>query len=149
MAKATSKSTSPRIPKGTRSGDAIEWREQTLTRVRSLIIQAAPESAEEIKWRKPSNGMRGVPVWSQNGIICTGETYKKVVKLTFANGAALPDPAKLFNASLEGGTRRAIDIPEGGKLNAKAFKALVRAAVELNAGSGSKPARKKASQRAT
>jgi len=87
---------------------------------------------EEVKWRKPSNAMRGVPVWSHAGIICTGETYKNVVKLTFARGAALEDPSRLFNASLEGNTRRAIDIHEGEKIDAKARKGLVRAAVALN-----------------
>jgi hypothetical protein len=84
---------------------------------------------EERKWRKPSNAMAGVPVWSRNGIVCTGETYAKVVKLTFARGAGIPDPSHLFNASLEGGTRRAIDIHEGEKVDASAFKALVKAAV--------------------
>ena len=88
---------------------------------------------EEVKWRKPSNGMLGVPVWSHDGIICTGETYKDKVKLTFANGAALDDPAKVFNSSLEGNTRRAIDIHEGDTVDARAFKALVRAAAALNA----------------
>jgi hypothetical protein len=87
---------------------------------------------EERKWRKPSNGMVGVPVWSHDGIICTGETYKAIVKLTFANGAALEDPAHLFNSSLEGNTRRAIDIREGDKINEKSLKALIRAAVALN-----------------
>jgi hypothetical protein len=108
------------------------WRETTLARIRKLIQQAAPEAIEEIKWRKPSNQMRGIPVWSQGGILCTGETYKNYVKLTFANGATLPDPACLFNASLEGGTRRAIDIHANDKLNDTAFKALIRAAVALN-----------------
>lgn len=102
-----------------------DWRGEMLARVRKLILQAAPEAIEEWKWR-------GVPVWSQGGQICTGETYKSVVKLTFAKGAALPDPAKLFNSSLEGNVRRAIDIHEGEKLNEAALKALVKAAVELN-----------------
>jgi hypothetical protein len=93
---------------------------------------------EEVKWRKPSNGMRGVPVWEHAGIICTGETYKNAVKLTFAKGAALDDPTGLFNASLEGNARRAIDIHEGDKIDATAFKALIRAAVALN--TSSKPA---------
>lgn len=110
-----------------------DWRTQTLERVRILIKQAAPKIVEELKWRKPSNNMAGVPVWSLNGIICTGETYKTAVKLTFSKGASLPDPAGLFNASLEGNTRRAIDIHEGEKIDEKAFKALIRAAVELNA----------------
>ncbi|MBI5323526.1 DUF1801 domain-containing protein [Bradyrhizobium sp.] len=109
-----------------------DWRGETLARIRALIRQADPDVIEEVKWRKPSNGMLGVPVWEHDGIICTGETYKAVVKLTFARGASLKDPAGLFNASLEGGTRRAIDIREGGKINEKAFKALIREAVELN-----------------
>jgi hypothetical protein len=89
------------------------WREETLERMRSLILDADPDMIEERKWKKPSNSMRGVPVWSHNGIVCTGETYKHAVKLTFPRGASLPDPSHLFNASLEGGTRRAIDIHEG------------------------------------
>ena len=89
------------------------WRGETLARMRALILEADPEMIEEVKWRKPSNGMAGVPVWSHDGIVCTGETYKKVVKLTFAQGASLPDPSRLFNSSLEGNTRRAIDIHEG------------------------------------
>lgn len=115
-----------------------DWRTQTLERVRKLIKQAAPKIVEELKWRKPSNNMAGVPVWSLNGIICTGETYKTAVKLTFSKGASLPDPAGLFNASLEGNTRRAIDIHEGEKIDEKAFKTLIRAAVELNAEQSSK-----------
>ena len=110
----------------------MDWRGETLARVRKLIQQADPEVVEEVKWRKPSNGMRGVPVWSHGGIICTGETYKAVVKLTFAKGASLPDPAGLFNSSLEGNTRRAIDIHEGDKIDEKPLKALIRAAVALN-----------------
>jgi len=109
-----------------------DWRGETLARVRAVIKQADPDVVEEVKWRKPSNGMLGVPVWEHDGIICTGETYKAAVKLTFARGASLKDPSGLFNASLEGGTRRAIDIPEGGKINEKAFKALFREAVALN-----------------
>ena len=101
--------------------------------MRALIRQADPDVVEEVKWRKPSNGMLGVPVWEHDGIICTGETYKAVVKLTFAHGASLDDPSALFNASLEGNMRRAIDIPQGGKIDEKAFKALIRAAVALNA----------------
>lgn len=112
--------------------DLKDWREQTLDRMRSLILEADPEMIEERKWRKPSNGMTGVPVWSHNGIVCTGETYKQVVKLTFARGASLSDPSHLFNSSLEGNTRRAIDIPEGEQVNARAFKALVKAAVARN-----------------
>ncbi|HEX7939459.1 MAG TPA: DUF1801 domain-containing protein [Gemmatimonadaceae bacterium] len=110
-----------------------DWREATLAHMRALILEADPHMSEEQKWRKPSNGMKGVPVWSHHGIVCTGETYKKSVKLTFAYGASLPDPARLFNASLEGGTRRAIDIAEGVTVNARAFKALVKAAVAFNA----------------
>ena len=96
------------------------------------ILEADPEIIEERKWRKASNAMAGVPVWSRDGIVCTGETYQKVVKLTFAWGARLPDPSRLFNASLGGGTRRAIDIHEGEKVDAGAFKVLVKAAVALN-----------------
>jgi hypothetical protein len=109
-----------------------DWRGETLARVRALIKQADPGVVEEVKWRKPSNAMRGVPVWEHDGIICTGETYKAVVKLTFAHGAALEDPASLFNSSLEGNVRRAIDIHEGDKIDEKALKALIRAAVALN-----------------
>ena len=109
-----------------------DWRAQTLARVRSLINQADPEVIEEVKWRKPSNAMLGVPVWEHDGIICTGETYKTYVKLTFARGAALADPSGIFNASLEGNVRRAIDIGEGDKIDQKALKALIRAAVALN-----------------
>jgi len=110
---------------------ASDWRRDALARVRALIAEAAPEATEEAKWKKAANPA-GVPTWSQDGIICTGETYKDKVKLTFAQGAALKDPAKLFNASLDAGTRRAIDIHEGDKLNEKAFKALIAAAVALN-----------------
>ena len=109
-----------------------DWRGETLARVRKLIKEADPDVVEEVKWRKPSNAMRGVPVWEHDGIICTGETYKAVVKLTFAKGAALKDPSGLFNASLEGNVRRAIDIHEGDKIDEKALKALIRAAVALN-----------------
>ena len=109
-----------------------DWRGETLARVRAVIQQADPEMVEEVKWRKPSNAMLGVPVWEHDGIICTGETYKNAVKLTFARGAALEDPSGLFNASLEGNVRRAIDIHEGDKINEKALKALIRAAVALN-----------------
>ena len=107
-----------------------DWRGQTLSRLRGLIKQADPEVVEEWKWRKATNP--GVPVWSHHGGICTGETYKSVVKLTFAKGAALEDPAGLFNSSLAGNTRRAIDIREGETIDEKALKALVRAAVTLN-----------------
>jgi len=106
--------------------DLGDWRGATLARVRALIKEACPDVVEEWKWR-------GVPVWEHAGIICTGETYKAAVKLTFAKGAALPDPAGLFNSSLEGNVRRAIDIHEGEKVNEKALKALVRAAADLNA----------------
>ncbi|HXJ02721.1 MAG TPA: DUF1801 domain-containing protein [Micropepsaceae bacterium] len=109
-----------------------DWRGETLARVHALISEADPEIVEEVKWRKPSNAMLGVPVWEHGGIICTGETYKAAVKLTFAKGASLPDPAGLFNASLDGNVRRAIDFHEGDKINEKAFKALIRAAVSLN-----------------
>jgi len=109
-----------------------DWRGETLARVRSLIKQADLEVVEEVKWRKPSNSMLGVPVWKHAGIICTGETYKNVVKLTFAKGASLKDPSGLFNSSLEGNVRRAIDIQEGDKIDEKALMALIRAAVALN-----------------
>jgi hypothetical protein len=109
-----------------------DWRGETLAHVRNLIKQADPDVVEEVKWRKPSNGMLGVPVWEHAGIICTGETYKAVVKLTFAKGAALKDPSHLFNASLDGNVRRAIDIREGDKIDDNALKALIRAAVALN-----------------
>lgn len=109
-----------------------DWRGDTLARVRKLIRQADAQVVEAVKWRKPSNGMLGVPVWEHDGIICTGETYKAYVKLTFAKGAALEDPSGLFNASLEGNARRAIDIREGEKFDEPAFKALILAAVALN-----------------
>ena len=113
-----------------------DWRGETLKRIRALIKEADPDVVEEWKWR-------GVPVWEHDGIICTGETYKAVVKMTFAKGAALDDPAGLFNSSLDGNVRRAIDIPEGAKINERALKALIRAAVELNASKvKKKPARK-------
>ena len=102
-----------------------DWRGRMLERIRSLIKQADPEVVEEWKWR-------GVPVWSHDGIICTGETYKEVVKMTFAKGAAIKDPSRLFNSSLEGNTRRAIDLREGEKINESALKALIRTAVSLN-----------------
>ena len=102
-----------------------DWRGDMLRRLRALVKEADPGVVEEWKWR-------GVPVWEHDGIICTGETYKSVVKMTFAKGAALPDPSRLFNSSLEGNTRRAIDFPEDAKINEKALKALIRAAVQLN-----------------
>jgi hypothetical protein len=114
-----------------------DWRGETLARVRKLIKQADPEVVEEWKWR-------GVPVWEHAGIICTGETYKEYVKLTFAKGASLADHSRLFNSSLEGNARRAIDIHEGEKVNEKALKALIRAAVELNTSAPAKRPRKKA-----
>lgn len=116
----------------TTDGEAGDWRSETLDRMRTLIMEADPEMAEERKWKKPSNAMKGVPVWSHDGIVCTGETYKNAVKLTFAKGASIPDPSGLFNSSLEGSTRRAIDIPKGGKVDERAFKTLVKAAVKQN-----------------
>jgi hypothetical protein len=108
-----------------------DWRADMLARIRALILEADPEAVEEVKWRKPSNPA-GVPVWSHAGILCTGETYRDKVKLTFACGALLPDPAGLFNAGFGGNTRRAIDLAEGAALDEEAFKALVRAAAALN-----------------
>ena len=108
-----------------------DWRGETLARLRALIREADPEAVEAVKWRKPSNP-NGVPVWEHAGLLCTGETYKDKVKLTFANGAALPDPSGLFNASLEGNTRRAIDIRQHDEIDGEALKALIRAAVALN-----------------
>ena len=116
--------------------DLNDWRGETLARVRMLMKQADPEVVEEWKWR-------GVPVWEHAGIICTGETYKAVVKLTFAKGASLEDPSGLFNSSLEGNTRRAIDIHEGDKIDEKALKALIHAAVALNTSSAAKRPRKR------
>ena len=119
-----------------------DWRAETLSRMRKLIKEADPEVIEEVKWVKATSP--GTPTWSHDGIICTGEAYKSIVKLTFAKGASLKDPAKLFNSSLEGNTRRAIDIHEGEKLDATKFKALIRAAVALNTSGGkAKPARAK------
>jgi len=111
-----------------------DWRGKTLSRMRKLIKEADPDAVEEWKW--------GIPVWSHDGIICTGETYKKVVKLTFAKGASLKDPARLFNSSLEGNVRRAIDIHEGEEVNESAFQALVRQAVALNSAGNAKPSKK-------
>ena len=108
-----------------------DWRSATLERVRELIKRADPEIVETVKWRKPSNP-GGVPVWEADGIVCTGETYRDKVKLTFAKGASLPDPSGLFNSSLTGGTRRAIDLFEGDEIDGKALQALVREAVALN-----------------
>jgi hypothetical protein len=116
-----------------------DWRGETLARVRAIIKEADPGVAEDVKWRKPSNPL-GVPVWERDGILCTGETYKAAVKLTFARGASLADPSGLFNASLEGNLRRAIDIHEGDRIDEKALKALVRAAVALNTSRAKKKA---------
>jgi hypothetical protein len=124
--------TSPSALIDQRIRDLEGWRGETLARMRALILEADPEMIEEWKWR-------GTPVWSHHGIVCTGEAYTKVVKLTFARGAKLPDPSRLFNSSLEGNTRRAIDIHEGEKVNARAFKVLVKAAVAAN----SPPAKKR------
>src|SRR6476646_1143127 len=128
--KSSSKEESPSRLIDQRIRELGGWRGDTLARMRALILDADPEMTEEWKW--------DVPVWSHNGIVCTGEAYKKVVKLTFARGATIPDPSRLFNSSLEGATRRAIDIPEGETVDARAFKALVKAAVAGNA----KPAKK-------
>ncbi len=115
-----------------RIAELNDWRGKTLARLRMLIHEANPDVVEEVKWRKPSNSMLGVPVWSHAGIICTGEIYKNAVKMTFAKGASLKDPRGLFNSSLEGNVRRAIDFHEGDKIDAKALQALLRAAVLLN-----------------
>jgi len=117
-----------------------DWRINTLSRMRKLIKEADPDAVEEVKWVKATNP--GTPTWSHDGIICTGETYKSVVKLTFAKGASLKDPARLFNSSLDGNVRRAIDIREGEEVDASAFKALVRQAVALNRGGKSKRSRR-------
>jgi hypothetical protein len=135
------KSASPRIetasgqstpaPTDSKIHDLADWRDEMLSGLRALILQSDPQIVEERKWRKPSNPA-GVPVWSHDGIICTGETYKSSVKLTFAKGALLDDPAGLFNSSLEGNLRRAIDFHQGDNINEKALKALIRAAIALN-----------------
>jgi hypothetical protein len=127
---ATTKSASPSRQIDAKIKELDDWRGKTLSRVRALIKQADPEVVEEWKWKKPSSP--GVPVWSHDGGICTGETYKSVVKLTFFKGASLKDPSGLFNSSLEGNTRRAIDLHEGDEINADAFKTLIRAAAALN-----------------
>ena len=114
-----------------KSASLGDWRKETLDRMRALIVAADPKMIEERKWKKPSN-MAGVPVWSHDGIVCTGETYKEYVKLTFMKGASLPDPSKLFNAGFAGGTRRAIDIRQGETVDARAFKALIKIAVAQN-----------------
>ncbi len=126
MAKNPVKNPTPSQLIDARIDELGDWRGDTLARIRELIHQAAPDVVEEWKWR-------GVPTWYRDGMICTGETYKAVVKVTFAKGAALADPSGLFNSSLEGNVRRAIDFHEGEKVNATAFKALVRAAVKMNA----------------
>ena len=128
-------------PVSKRIADLEDWRSATLTRMRTLIKEADPEVVEEMKWAKAANP--GTPTWSHDGIICTGEPYQRVVKLTFAKGASLKDPALLFNSSLDGNVRRAIDIREGETVDAAAFKALVREAVALNTAGKTKPARKK------
>jgi hypothetical protein len=117
--------------KGEDPSQLDDWRGATLSQIRNLIRQADPEVVEERKWRKPTNP-GGVPVWSHDGMICTGETYKNHVKITFARGASLKDPSRLFNSSLEGNARRAIDIQDGEEIDKEAFKALIRAAVALN-----------------
>jgi|SRR5690349_9291580 hypothetical protein len=117
-----------------------DWRGKTLGRMRALIKQADPDVVEEWKWVKPTNP--GIPVWSHDGIICTGESYKNAVKLTFARGASLKDPSRLFNSSLDGNVRRAIDIHEGETVDESAFKALIRQAVALNSSGKSKPSKK-------
>jgi hypothetical protein len=116
-----------------------DWRGATLSRMRKLIKEADPDAVEELKWVKPSTP--GTPVWSHDGIICTGESYRNVVKLTFSKGASLEDPARLFNSSLDGNIRRAIDIREGEAVDESAFKALVRQAVALNSSGKSKPSK--------
>jgi hypothetical protein len=141
MKKAVKKS----APKKAAPKAAADWRRAMIARVRALIGEADPEATEEAKWKKAANPA-GVPTWSHDGIICTGETYKDKVKLTFAQGAKLKDPAKLFNAADTGATRRAIDIAEGDKLNEPAFKALIREAVAFNAATN--PPAKKMAKRA-
>ena len=126
--------------------ELADWRGKTLATVRKIIHDTDPEIVEERKWAKATSP--GVPVWSHNGIVCTGETYKNVVKLTFARGAALKDPAKLFNSSLEGNVRRAIDFHEGERVNEAALKELIRAAVALNLKSKTKPKKQPASRAA-
>ena len=117
-----------------------DWRGKTLNRMRTLIKEADPDVVEELKWAKSTSP--GVPTWSHDGIICTGETYKSIVKLTFAKGASLKDPARLFNSGLDGNVRRAIDIGEGEEVNESAFKALIRQAVALNSSGKSKASKK-------
>ncbi|PLP56408.1 hypothetical protein CYK37_25295 [Mesorhizobium loti] len=119
-----------------------DWRGETLARLRALIRQADPDVVEEVKWRKPSNSMLGVPVWEHDGMICTGETYKAAVKLTFAKGASVEDPSSLFNSSLDGNTRRAIDFQKDDVIDEEAFKALIRAAVAVNTSQAGKKSKK-------
>ena len=121
---------------------AQDWREERLERIRSLIFEADPDMIEERKWRKASNGMAGIPVWSHNGILCTGEVYKAAVKTTFPKGAALDDPDHLFNSSMEGNVRRAIDFFEGEAIDGPAFKNLIKAAAMANREAATKKARK-------
>jgi hypothetical protein len=134
---ASSEAQSPSELITQRIADLGDWRGKTLARMRKLIKQADPDVVEEWKWM-------GTPVWSHSGIICTGESYKSVVKLTFAKGASLTDPARLFNSSLDGNVRRAIDIPEGANIDEAAFKALIREAIAVNSASKRKPSKKKA-----
>src|SRR6267154_5662815 len=134
---STGQSASELISK--RVADLGDWRGKTLSRMRKLIKEADPDVVEELKWIKQSSP--GTPVWSHDGIICTGESYKNVVKITFAKGASLKDPARLFNSSLDGNARRAIDLHEGGEVDESAFKALVRQAVALNTSGKSKPSK--------
>ena len=119
-----------------------DWRGETLARLRALIRQADPDVVEEVKWRKPSNSMLGVPVWEHDGMICTGETYKAAVKLTFAQGASVEDPSGLFNSSLDGNTRRAIDFHKDDAIDEDSFKALIRAAVAVNTAQAAKKSKK-------
>jgi hypothetical protein len=127
-----------RSVEGTGSAAPRDWRAATLARIRALITEADPDVVEEVKWRKPSNP-EGVPVWSHDGLVCTGETYKDHVKVTFAKGAHLEDPHRIFNASLDGNLRRAVDLRAGDELDAEAFVELVRAAVALNGAARRRP----------
>jgi hypothetical protein len=127
----TNQSKSPSQLITERIAELGDWRGETLAQIRELIKEADPEITEELKWRKPTNPW-GVPVWSDSGIVCTGETYKTHVKLTFAKGASINDPEGIFNSSLDGNARRAIDLHEGDKINESAFKEIIRAAVKLN-----------------
>jgi hypothetical protein len=131
MVKKGQPKTAPSEPIDASVEATTDWRVELLSRLRALIMEADPEMTEERKWVKPSNPA-GVPTWSHDGLVCTGETYKTAVKLTFAKGASLPDPSGLFNSSLEGHTRRAIDFHEGDEVDEEALKALIRAAVALN-----------------